>query len=226
MFAGGVIAVFVTATGGGSTALIGVGAALILLSALGDRIEALEIGGARLNLRDLARDRLALADQKAAAGDPTASRELRHQGLALARLANEYAHRRRTMRSGPRRTAALEHIVEQLGRLAQEHPFDPAVVWDWFDRGKPEARITAIGLMHGDENLRDLFVALSAIEDSRSAFEQFHGLRLAWEMLPGLTDLEKDWLRQSVLAARESGRFGPETDRWRLTDRMLSQLQR
>ena len=159
VFAGGAVAAFATATGSGSTALIGVGAALILLAALGDRIEALEVGGAKLTLRDLARDRLSLADAKAAAGDQTAARELRRQGLALARLANEYTNRRRTMRSGPKRTRALERVIDQLGRLAKEHPFDPAVVWDWFDRGKPEARITAIGLMHGDENLRDLFVA-------------------------------------------------------------------
>lgn len=224
IFSGGVVAAFATATGGGSTALIGVGAALVLLAALGDRIDVLEIGGAKLGLRDLAKDRLVLADRKAAAGDPSAAKELRHQGLALARLANEYAHRRRAMRSGPRRTAVLEHIIEQLGRLAQEHQFDPAVVWDWFDRGNPEARITAIGLMHGDRDLRDLFVALSAIEDSRSAFEQFHGLRLACEMLPDLSDLEKEWVRDSVLEARESGRFGPGSDRWQMSDVILSHV--
>ena len=224
VFAGGVLAAFATRTGSGSTALIGVGTGVLLLAVLGDRIEVLEIAGAKLSLRDLAKDRLALSDAKAAAGDPSAARELRHQGLALARLANEYGHRRRSMRGGPDRTRVLERIIGQLEQLAQDHGFDPAVVWEWFDRGDPEARITAIGLMHGDPKLRDPFVVLSAIQDSRTAFEQFHGLRLAWEMLPDLSQLEREWVKDSVEEARASGRFGDDRERWKLSEAILERL--
>src|SRR6266699_449148 len=224
MFSGGVAAVFATSNGGGSAALITVGAALALVAALGDRVEALELGSAKLGLRDLARDRFALARVKEAEGDAPAAAELRHQALALERLANEYAHRRRTMRGGPRRTGILEHIMRQLALLAKEHQFDPVDVWDWFNRGKPEARITAIGLMHGDRQIRDLFVALDAIEDSRSAFEQFHGLRLAHEMLPDLSSLERLWLRETIERARRSRRFRRDSDRWRMSDAVLANL--
>jgi hypothetical protein len=221
----GLAAVFATNNGAGSAALVSVGVVLLLLAALGNRIQVIELGGAKLTLRDLANQRLALADEKEAAGDHPAATDLRRQGLALARLANEYAHQRRRMRSGPRRTAILEDIISQLGELAQEHQFDPVAVWEWFDRGKPEARITAIGLMHGDKNLRDPFVALSAIEASKSAFEQFHGLRLAHEMLPDLSPLERKWVRDTVLKARDGGRFKDDSDRWRMSDAILQRLQ-
>jgi hypothetical protein len=224
MFAGGVVAVFASSNGGGSAALVTVGVALALIAALGDRVEALELGSAKLSLRDLARSRFALAKEKAAAGDVKAATELRHQGLALERLANEYAHRRRTMKGGPQRTGILEHIMSQLAQLAGEHQFDPVDVWEWFNRGKPEARITAIGLMHGDKQLRDIFVALDAIEDSRSAFEQFHGLRLAHEMFPDLSPLERQWLRETVEHARDSGRFRRDPDRWWISGAILDGL--
>src|SRR5262245_14490115 len=55
MFTLGVVAVFATSNGGGSGALVTVGAALALIAALGDRVEALELGSAKLGLRDLAR---------------------------------------------------------------------------------------------------------------------------------------------------------------------------
>lgn len=225
VFAGGVAAVFVTSNGTGSAALVTVGAALLLLAALGDRVQALELGTAKLSLRDLDRDRFSLAREKEAAGDASAAAELRQQGLALQRLANEYAHRRRTMRGGPQHTGVLEHIMAQLKQLATEHQFEPADVWDWFNRGMPEARITAIGLMQGDRRLRDIFITLDAIENPRSAFEQFHGLRLGYEMVSGLSSLEREWLGESVEAARRSSRFQPGGDRWVMSQRILDALQ-
>lgn len=219
-----IVAVFRTGNGAGSASLVAVGTALILLALLGDRVQALELGGAKLSLRDVARDRFAMAKQSDAAGDPRAAIELRRQGLALERLANEYAYRRRSMRGGHDRTRILEHVVTELTQLANEHTFDPLDVWDWFNRGKQEARITAIGLMHGDQRLRDIFVALDAIEHSRSAFEQFHGLRLAYEMLDNLGAVERDWVRESVERARTSGRFTRDTDRSRLSESILTRL--
>jgi hypothetical protein len=226
MFAVGVSAVFATSNGAGSAALVTVGAALALIAALGDRVQALELGSAKLSLVDLARDRFALAKEKEASGDASAATELRRQGLALQRLANEYAHSRQTLKGGPQRTGILEDIMKQLTQLATEHRFDPVDVWEWFNRGKPEARITAIGLMHGDQRLRDVFIALDAIQDSRSAFEQFHGLRLAYEMLPNLSPLERQWLLQTVEHARRSRRFGNDSDRWRISEAILTMLRK
>jgi hypothetical protein len=224
VFVAGAVAVFATSNGGGSAALVTVGAALVLLAALGDRVRALELGAAKLSLQDLAQDRFALAKEKEVAGDPAAATELRRQGLALQRLANEYAHLRRSMKGGHQRTRLLEDIVDQLARLASEHRFDPIDVWEWFNRGRPEARISAIGLMHGDPGLRDVFVALDAIERPRTPFEQFHGLRLAYEMLGGLSPLEREWLGRTVERVRRDQRFRRDSDRWALSGAIMDGL--
>jgi hypothetical protein len=223
-FAAGLVAVFKTNNGTGSAALVTVGAVLALFAALGDRVQALGLGSAKLSLRDLARQRFALASEREVAGDAAAATELRHQGLALQRLANEYASIRRRMRGGNRRTAILDHLMDQLARLAQEHPFAPGDVWEWFSRGQAEARITAIGVMRGDPQIRDVFVVLNAIEDSHSAFEQYHALRLAKEMLPNLSVLEREWLREVIERAQRRRSMREDGSRRRVSEAILSDL--
>src|SRR5690349_9265821 len=109
----GSVAVYTTSNGAGSAALITVGVALALVAALGDRVEALELGSAKQSLRELAETRFVLASATEAAGDDRAAAKLRQQGMALERLANAYTHMRRTMRSGHERTAMLEDIMGQ-----------------------------------------------------------------------------------------------------------------
>lgn len=228
LLVGGVVAVFRSTNGGGSAALVTAGTILFLIAALGDRITAVEFGSAKVSLEKLADERYSLARAKEAEGHPEAAAELRQQGLAFRRLASAYAYSRRGMKAGVPRTKVLERIVSQLSELAREHQFDPGDVLAWFDRGAPEIRIGVIGLMHGDRRLRDPFVALEVIEHPRTAFEEYHGLRLAYEMADDLSPLERDWLLQAVKRARESGRFGRDTDRRHLSEaleRRLSQPQ-
>ena len=224
IFVAGIAAVFLTSNGPGSAAVVTIGGVFLLLAVLGDRVEALELGGATISLHDVAKSRFALATQKEA-GDPKAAGELRAQGRGLQRLANEYAQIRRSMRPGDDRTNALEHVVAETEQLARDHPFEPVDVWAWFDEGAPETRITALALMHADAEVRDFFAALDAIEHSRTAFEQYHGLQLADEMLPGLTALERRWLRLAIDRAQHGRRwgrrlFGPGTDRWDLSEQI------
>lgn len=112
----------------------------------------------------------------------------------------------------------------QSKSLANEHQFDPSDVWEWFSNGDAGGRITAIGLMHGDPKLRDVFVALDAIENSRSAFEQFHGMRLALEMNSELSTLQRQFVRDAIHSPRASRRFDPE--RKQLADVIDRELER
>lgn len=134
-FGVGVAAVFETSNQTGAAALVTVGAVLVLFALLGDRVGALELGSAKLGLRDLARDRFGLAREKEIAGDTAAALKLRNQGSSLQRLANDYAYIRRSQHASLRRTKALEAVMAKLGELALEQEFDPGDVWDWFDRG-------------------------------------------------------------------------------------------
>jgi hypothetical protein len=207
VLATGVIAVFVTDTEAGSTSLLALGGLVLAVAIFSDRIESIQFAGAKLGLRDLARERYALAATREAHGDPEAAAALRKQAHALQRLAGTYAHIRRTMPGGRDRTRFLDGVMKQASDFAASTELDPSEVWTWFDRGADEARVIALGLMEGDNRLCDFFCALDAIEHPRSPFEQYYGLRVARKMLPGLSEVEKKWLREANNQARESERF-------------------
>jgi hypothetical protein len=82
MLAVGVFTVFETGNGAGSAALITIGVLLLGVGGLADRIEFIELGGAKLHLRDLALQRLALASEKEEKGDSDAAAKLRRQAHA------------------------------------------------------------------------------------------------------------------------------------------------
>jgi hypothetical protein len=89
----------------------------------------------------------------------------------------------------------------------------------------PEARVIALGLMEGHERLRDFDVALDAIERSRSAFEQYHGLQLAELMVKELTPGKRAQLKRAVERALRSRRVRKDTDREKVAMRIKIHLQ-
>jgi hypothetical protein len=187
VFAAGVLAVFVTENGTGAAALLAIGAAFMVIAVLGDRIQSVELGGVNLTIRDLARQTYALAQEAEHRGDDESAARLRTVASDLEALARGYRRLRGSMRAGHERTRALEHVMTEARRLAECDALGVAHVVTWFEEGTPEARITALGLMQGNPRLRDFEAAVDAIDDSRSAFEQYHGLRLAEMMVSELT---------------------------------------
>jgi hypothetical protein len=115
--------------------------------------------------------------------------------------------------------------MTQARRLSRTDAFEPIDVATWFDEGAPEARITALGLMQGNPRLRDFDAAVDAIEDPESAFEQYHGLRLAEMMLPDLTRGQRAEL--GVVVGRALRTFGVrrDSDRRECGTRILQALE-
>jgi hypothetical protein len=223
LVAGGVAAVFTDNAAGGAS-LLALGALTVAVAVFSDRIESVEFGAAKLKLRDLARQRFELAAEKERQGDAAAAQALRKQARGFQRLAGTYGRTRHSMSGGPDRTRALDDVMSQAQELARTSAFDPAEVWTWFDGGADEARVIALGLMLGDERLSDFFCALDAIEDSRSLFELYYGLKVAHEMLRGLSPLERDWLRAAVHEACSSKRIPQEDPVMSLCKEILSTL--
>lgn len=222
----GVLAVFLTSNPAGSASLVTLGALVIGVALFSERIESLEFGGARMQLRDLAKQRFSLARQAEREGDAVAASRLRRQAHGFQRLAGTYARIRRSTAGGPSRTRILDEVVAQASRLAAETEFDPPDVWSWFDEGDEGARVIALGLMQGDERLRDFFCALDGIESSRSAFERYHALVVARQMAGGLTDLERDWLAAAVTDAQRSKRFREDGPSMAVANSILVELGR
>jgi hypothetical protein len=224
IFGAGVAAVFVTENGTGAAALLAIGAAAVVVAVLGENVESLEVGGMKFTIRDLARRTYALADEAEERGEDESAARLRAVGRELEALARGYRRLRGSMRSGSERTRALGHVVHEARRLSQTGAFDAADVQLWFERGTPEARITALGLMQGNPALRDFEAALDAIVDSRSPFEQYHGLRLAQMMVADLGPVQRAELKVQVERQRRRFRLSRDPGRRQLAESILGEL--
>ena len=72
-----------------------------------------------------------------------------------------------------------DHFVDAAAASALVQRYDADEVRTLFRHGPPVIRVLALGLMIGDPSLADAATIESAITESRTANEQYHGLRLA-----------------------------------------------
>lgn len=227
-FGVGVLAVFRTENGSGTAVLLVFGGGLLVLALLGNRIESLEFGGAKLRLRAAAARRYALAEESEQRGDAAEAARLRAEAQALLEaagpIAADYRSVRSSMRSGPERTRALDEVVARARRLAAEQPFDRAEVTRWLRDGSDEERVTALGMMQKNPRLRDFDAMVAAIEDARTSFEQYHALLLATRMVDDLDDGQRRRLAAAVAGVR-GFRFRRDAKRWQLSEEILRRLR-
>ncbi len=223
-FGAGGLAVFVTENGTGTGVLLIMGGGLLVFALLGNRIESLEFGGTKLKLRAAAAERYALAAESEDRGDHDAADRLRSEAQALmdtaGPIASDYRSVRSSMGAGRDRTRAMQQVVEKARRLAADRSFEPSVVQGWLRDGTEEERITALAMMQARSELRDFDAVLAAIEHSRSAFEQYHAMKLAKSMLVDLDSTQIGKLTDAVKAQRD-WRFRADSNRWQLSEEIL-----
>ncbi|MFD9096958.1 hypothetical protein [Streptomyces collinus] len=230
-FGTGVLAVFVTQNGTGTGVLLAFGGVLVVLALLGNRIESFEFGGTKLKLRAAAAERFAMAEESERSGDDATAGQLRAEAQALLAAAGpvaaDYQAVRSSMRPGPERTRAMEEIMSRARRLPAERQLDAAEVLRWLRAGDDKDRVTALGIMQASRELRNFEAALAAVEDPRSAFEQYHAMLLTALMIDDLDATQQRRLAEVVEAQRgSSSRFRDDIDRWRLSEDILARLQR
>ncbi|MBM9506037.1 hypothetical protein [Actinacidiphila acididurans] len=218
---------FVTENGTGTGVLLGLGGVLLVLALFEDRLESFEFGGAKLRLRAAAADTYALAEEAERQGDSSTARRLREEARALLGVAEpaaaEYRALRDSMAPGPERTRALEEHVARTRRRAKEERFEPAEVLRWLREGNEEQRVTALVLMQALRELRDFEAVLDAIGHSYSAFEQYHAMRLAVDMVDDLDARQLRRLAETVTSQR-GYRFFRGGDRWTLSGNILEKI--
>jgi hypothetical protein len=226
-FGTGVLAVFVTQNGTGTGVLLALGGVLLVLALLGDRPESFELGGARLRLRAAAAETYALAEESERQGDTATARRLRAEAQALLEAAGPITSRYRSVRSSmppsAERTRAMEEIVSQARRLAEEQRFEPAEVLRWLQEGNDEKRVTALAMMQASRELRNFDAALATIEHSHSAFEQYHAMLLAAKMIADLDAAQLRRLAETLTLQRDNS-FHPGGDRWQLSESILRSM--
>jgi hypothetical protein len=225
---GGVVALFTIENSAGSLFLITVGIVLLLVVFLGGRIqlESFELLGAKIKVRDVVKSRLQLA-QLADAGQQDSERDVRGQALTLQKLValyDLYEYVRRTQRFSSRRTAALDELAVRMQVAGGETQFDPADVSTWFHEGDDPLRVVALNLMLAREECRDFLAVLKTIDEPRSNFEQYYGLRLGQRMLDGLDWLERQLLADAIARAQRARRFRRDDDLMSLSNAILAEL--
>jgi hypothetical protein len=221
-------AVFLTDNGTGSAALVTLGGILLLASGLWDRLDSVEFAGTKLQLQlvERLRDRAVVAEAEGNQAVAAALREEAQNLLEEARPhAAAYERLRDSLAPGFERTRKLEEMVANARTAARQSKHDPAKVRQLFDTGTDGNRIFALGLMEEDEDLRDFNSSLTAIEHSRSAFEQYHALHLAELMLSTLSGDQREQLKTTLTEHPGNATYiQPGTDRWIVAQRIMSRL--
>jgi hypothetical protein len=179
-------------------------------------------------------DRRVLALQTAAdlaesEGDMERAAQYRQEALSLLQRASPTASRyeqlRRTAAPGPTRTWQMEQMIAEAGQDARKGDLDREQTRALFEQGVDGLRIYALGAMQANEELADFEVALAAIAQSKSAFEQYHGLELARRMLPSLDDGQRRRLVEILQQQRGTGGWiKPGMDRWALSQEILDAI--
>lgn len=137
-----------------------------------------------------------------------------------------YEELRRDVPSSDARTAALETLVERIRKLARRGRFDADEVQAMWNSDLEGQRIAALAAMEGRPELQDPDIVLDGIAGSRTAFEQFHALLLAREMLPRMDVGLRRRLQAAIVGARgQEGTIHEGTDRAILAAALLGALQ-
>jgi len=124
------------------------------------------------------------------------------------------------MPEGRERTRAMESIMDRARELAGQGAFQPSEIISWLRDGSDEQRIIALAMMQAQPTLREFDALLATIKDPRSAFEQYHAMLLAKQMLDDL-DVEQRQSLAEVLKDEQSMRFPFDRGRRRLSQAIL-----
>jgi hypothetical protein len=143
----------------------------------------------------------------------------------LGDIAKQYEETRQKMPSGDPRTVHMTDLITAAMRCQQYVQNLPAA--DGYFRGfqneRDGLRIVALGLAEADPKGK-IRLAIEAIRDPRSAFEQFHGLVLAQQLIQTASPSERDAVRAAI-----SGQIGKtitlgDMSRWQPAQELLKYL--
>jgi len=145
--------------------------------------------------------------------------------LPASSIAIAYDAVRDAMPPSRARTIEMTRLVADSRRAAGDSPLTRDGARERFLYGTDGERIEVLGTMHGNTALRDFEVVLDGIRNSRSAFEQYHALRLAQGMIDDFDDAQRALLATTITRSRgERTWMEPGTDRWYLSGQILDTL--
>ncbi|MBW4632408.1 MAG: hypothetical protein KME30_11070 [Iphinoe sp. HA4291-MV1] len=147
----------------------------------------------------------------------------------MERLAERYKELRMTMPFGAQRTFEMESVTGRMRALAPEVKYTVHEVKDLLQSADQGKRLLGLSVAEwsGDPIYFDLVLHL--INHSETAFEQTSALRSVEKMVSQLDTQQKKNLQAALIEQRnfneeEKRWIKPESNRWILSDRLLSRL--
>jgi hypothetical protein len=207
----GVVKVSQATSSTGSIALLIVGAVLLLSPFLVERIVGFSVTSTSFEVR--------LTREISDLGAPSTAKIL--QRTDLAGFAESYAYIHEELAETQFHDAQIylqDLLVQRSAAIARREKFKADEVRRLFRDGSPIMRILALGLMKGDRSLADSSTIISAIGNSRSRNEQYHGLELAEQCWYSLRKTDQ----QAIHLAISSSGIPPGSDRRPLADTVLA----
>lgn len=116
--------------------------------------------------------------------------------------ANQYEKIRETLPGGPGRTRRMSSLVYEIGNVASDFAIEPSYAKKLFEEKRPGSRIVGLGIIEKTPSLQHIDIAIEAIENALSPFEQYHGLFIARMLLGRATGEQRERLRQALLTQR------------------------
>jgi hypothetical protein len=196
----------------GAVVLVIAGGLLLVSPLIVGRVERLSVSASGLELQ--------LSREISELGAPKTARVL--DRTELAKFAESYAFIHEELSNPAYRNAKVhlqDLLVERAAAISRREKLNAAEVRALFKNGSPMMRVLTLGLMQGDPSLADGATILSAIADSRSANEQFQGLKLALLCWHNLTKAERHAIQSAVT---NNPYIQPGTDRQPLADELLA----
>jgi hypothetical protein len=120
----------------------------------------------------------------------------------------------------------MEQIVAEARMLAHQTEFSAIELTELYKEGDG-GRIAALAVMQAQPAALHLPLILDAVENSRSAFEQYHALLAINALVPKLTADQLDQVVEVIEDERSGGsgkHITPNSDRWFLADRILDTI--
>ncbi|MGA7237991.1 MAG: SUMF1/EgtB/PvdO family nonheme iron enzyme, partial [Bryobacteraceae bacterium] len=141
------------------------------------------------------------------------------QDMAL--LGKEYERTRARMKAGEPRTVLMTAMVTRAQQLAPARGAGQ-IGEQLFNEGSDGARIAGIALARKDPQRNHVEMVLEGIAKSRSAFEQFHALRLCESIISQLDATARDRVQAAISSQLNVTIMAADESRWGLARQILA----
>ena len=139
--------------------------------------------------------------------------------------ASQYEKIRETMPGGAGRTRRMSSLVHEIGNDSGDLPIEPSYAQKLFGEKRPGSRVVALGIIEGKPSLQHIDIAIEAIENALSPFEQYHGLFVARMLLGRATGEQRERLRQALLTQKGTAIHESDASRADIKRALLTSLR-